>query len=332
MDSKEKVFKLVENLSNGNSIYRSIIGLIIGIVSALGILMYFNILKWNSEFKVADLVGILAAILTLWAIYISSQAAKSAQISAEIARDATFHTEQQTILLKEQYERSISPKLIPSLIRINRNYLSITDFKDSILGDDLSVSIKNVGKGNAYYIHSWIELEEIERFLDSNLKINYSNGLIGGIEYSITFMNGSVYENPRIFVKQIRRYGDDQSRVSNKTFYIEHLTLPHPSLNENESMDFSIPDYVQVLFGDIIFNGPHIKNLPKEIEDLSYKFTLYIKYQTDLQLGTNTHSVSKFNLILNNIKSTSGSQERMSMTAGFMPKGIEIIEKKALLS
>lgn len=325
MECKDKCFKLIDSILNGNSIYRSIIGLIIGIIGAIGILMYLNILKWNSEFKVADLVGIIAAILTLWAIYISSQAAKSAQISAEIARDATSHTEQQTLLLKEQFERSINPKLIPSLIKINRNFLSITEFGDSIFDDDTSVMIKNVGKGNAYYISSWIELNDVDRYLDLNLKTSYM-GMMGAFKYDLEFIKANKYEESKISIRQFRENSEGLKRTTNKSFYINHPTIPHPSLNESESIDFPIPKYVLALFGNIICNGPYIKGIPEDNGKRIYKFTLYIRYQTDTQLQTSSYSISKFDLVLNRINITNGSREQMSMTAGFIPKGVETIK------
>lgn len=328
---KQKLILHIQNLSR----HKIVLVLCCSIAPSvlLIFLIKFDFLKWNAEFKLADFVGIIVALLTLWAIYISSKAAKSAQVSAEIARDAAFHTEQQTILLKEQYERSISPKLIPSTIQINRDFLSITDFGDSSFGDNISVSVKNVGKGNAYYIHTWIELDEVNRFLDGNITSGFGDdGALGTFHYSLKFQYGNDYYYPMIFVRQLKKYDDVRRQITNKTFYIEYNTIPHPSLNENESMDFSIPEYVKVLFGDIIFNGPRLKNLPKKSEDLSYKFTLYIKYQTDLQLGTKTQSVSKFALILNNIKYETGSHEGMSMTAGFIPKGTETINEELPIS
>lgn len=196
---KQKLILYIQNLTRRKIVLVLCCSITPSILLIL--LIKFDFLKWNAEFKLADFVGIIAALLTLWAIYISSKAAKSAQVSAEIARDAAFHTEQQTILLKEQFTLSISPKLIPSLIKIDKDHFSITDFGDSKFLGDLVVTIKNVGKGNAYYIQSWIELENKDVFLDSGFISNYVSPL-PTFKYTLEFIKSNGRDYPRILVRE----------------------------------------------------------------------------------------------------------------------------------
>ncbi|STO08083.1 hypothetical protein [Exiguobacterium aurantiacum] len=277
----------------------------------MGIDVLLGLIDWNPSFGITDLVGIAAAGLTLHAVFISSRAAKSAEQSSQAAKEATKHAEEQTKLLKEQYEYSLTPKLLPDTLTIHQDPITVTGFGESPLYGDLNLKVKNVGKGNAYYIRTWIELDDVDKLIANKENISFSHSAFDTYAYKMDFLPEDRIATQRLRVDESLTEGKKQIRSSIRHFDIVHITTPWVALNENQYYDFPVYAYIQALLLHCLLQD-------KRLND--YKFSLYITYKTEAQLGTDVETKTKFDIYFSHGKSTFGYKESSAtLTIFFLP-------------
>ncbi|QUE85295.1 hypothetical protein [Exiguobacterium alkaliphilum] len=277
----------------------------------MGIDVLLGLIDWNPSFGITDLVGIVAAGLTLCAVFISSKAAKSAEQSSQAAKEATKHTEEQTKLLKEQYEYSLTPKLLPDTLTIHQDPITVTRFGESPLYGDVKLKVKNVGKGNAYYIRAWIELDDVDKLIAKKKSINYSHLGFDTYSYKMDFLPEDQSGTQRLQVDENLIDGVKQIRSSIRNFDIVHITTPWVALNENQYYDFPVFAYIQALLLHCFLDDKQSNN---------YRFSLYITYKTEAQLGTHDETKTKFDIYYSHGKATFGYKESSAtLTLFFLP-------------
>ncbi|AYP68456.1 hypothetical protein EalM137_00006 [Exiguobacterium phage vB_EalM-137] len=277
----------------------------------MGIDVLLGFIDWNPSLGITDLVGIAAAGLTLRAVFISSRAAKSAEQSSQAAKEATKHTEEQTKLLKEQYEYSLTPKLLPDTLTIQQDPITVTRFGESTLYGDVKLKIKNVGKGNAYYIRAWIELDGVDKMIANKENLSFSHSVFDTYTYKMDFIPEDENGTQRLRVGESRTEGSNPIFSKWRHFDIVHITTPWVALNEYEDYNFPIYAYIQALLLHCLLQG-------KQSND--YKFSLYITYKTEAQLGANDETRTKFDVYFSHGKTTFGYKESSAtLTLFFLP-------------
>lgn len=237
------------------------------------------------------MIDSIIAALTFGTVYVSYRAARSAERSAKIAEQVVEHTEKQTRALLAEHNRNVNPKLLPLGIEINsqiksiRNnllyhYLELKD--DDML--DLSYEIKNVGLGNAYYIESWMEVDNLSDVRkDLVPRDNYN--ISGILEPYILIL-----ENDKLIVRE------KQDKFTSRSVYtLKNGAVPYDSLQGQEIYKIYLTPFIRTLLIDKLISR---LGKPGSENKTDYIISLYIRFKTDAQLETNLYSESKYEVNL----------------------------------
>ena len=254
----------------------------------------------------------IVALLTLGTVFVSYKAAKSAETSAMNAEKAIKHSEDQTNLMISDYKRNTTPRLIPSSVHYSFGSISILsdmNRKSANIDNDLGtiqIKVKNLGKGSAYYIDSYIELDEMDSFLKSNyMKKSHPSSWF--FPYNLEFSQTSNEKTLFVHEKKENSKGTQKS----SKFKIDLPTIPHTYLVPDEEFSFHIPAYIQALLLDTM--------IEKNSNNSSFDFTLVFKYQTEHQLLTSSFTQTKFEVVMHNIFIEEDESPRHNFILDFFP-------------
>lgn len=318
------------------------------------ILMEAQFFKWNGDFGWSDLISSIAAILTLSAVFISANASKSAQKSAEISSAAALLADEQTRLMREELEYNQLPTVLPIQTNAKLNLQSITSYSKEDLdtyNGTIHFSLVNIGQGNAYNINSWFTLEDRD-FLFEHHPIKSSglyNQLFNSSGYLLRFekdyktkLIGLVDTLNIIFTDDdsIRRLSIDDSKKYN-TY-----------LRNNETFKVNFPSFAQVIIVDHALRqknyfhqyvekqvegslsetmSPVIRNFEEaDYINLINNLTLNVKYKTEKQLKTNSSLLIKYKMSVSETKIESIVSAYVTFKISFNYLSEEIIEDARL--
>ncbi|MCC9624754.1 hypothetical protein LPB41_23980 [Thalassospira sp. MA62] len=244
-----------------------------------------NTLKWKTELGLPDVVNILVAILTFGAVYISYRASKSAE------RSASF-SEEQTILLAKQFEYELSPALVPfgneytkeSNFILNHHFHPKLKEHYSKYGT-MTFSLKNVGKGAAYYLCTWIEVNNIDFCYENDVTYtNKDNENTPFSSYSITYNSDGA---KKISISEFTTMRQANYSLTNDPQY-------HEIIESGQTLEILVPTLVQTLIFDSISRDFGVDK-PKPT------FTFYCIYKNIKQIETDELSKITYNFSLSEI-------------------------------
>ncbi|WP_031421424.1 hypothetical protein [Exiguobacterium sp. NG55] len=249
---------------------------------------------WDPKLGLSDIISLIAAILTLIAISISSNAARSAQKSAEIAKESTLYMKKQVELMEIDMTNTHSPKLLPIPTRVNVE-LSVRESEDPPTVDwdftsYFSLNLSNVFQGNAYLVSAWLEISQ--QYIEDNYNHKSSSAKFfnqTNTTYKIiTFF--SEYSDDSNFY--ISFYSDQHKVIAEHDFPIRKQSYSQtPIVKQDEHVAIQIPSYLKPILIDMLYQFWEDETLLKG--ELSKIVDLKIKYKTSTQLETNTYTEKK---------------------------------------
>lgn len=282
-----------------------------------------NSLQWKNEFGLPDLTNLLVAVLTFGTVYISYKAAKSAERSAALS-------EYQTVLLSSQHEYEISPILVP----LGNEYVKESDsiLHHYFIGGDtgqsssndgtMTYSIRNMGKGAAYYLKVWIEISNLNHsFENRNIYENNENSPFN--PYTISY---STNENGEEILKVEDFHTDNTpSQSFNSILRTHHKNIE--VIEPGETIELFVPVNIQTIILDAIrrdFFTPSNQGLDNKSQTKKIIFTLHCTYKNVMQIETDETSEIVYEFLNKdtNIKMTFTPEysTTFNLKTGFVPK------------
>lgn len=279
----------------------------------------------------SDWISSVVAILTLGTVVFSAFSARSAAKSAAIAEKSTDYVLKQTKTMLKTFYYEITPLIVPRNSEIYSNNRLITrrlDSKDSLSNmdsSDIPILIRNVGKGNAFFIQPWVQLDNLNELL-GNDKINDEKVHPFLEPY---FLSISKKDNEDVSHLNVRQNNSDS--YYNLSYRITNTTTTLDSLQNQGSYKFYIPPYIQILMLD---EAATLGERHLDSKKNKYNFSLCIQFQTQDSLLIGQTFESKYRILIQpvSLKTSQNTPLRFNLIFEPIYMNREIKDKKTPLA
>lgn len=268
-------------------------------------------LQWKTAFGLPDVVNIVVALLTFGAVYISYKASKSAERSAALS-------EVQTNLLANQYEYELSPALVPFGNEFVQDSKSIIYHsfnsklpEHTLTHGTMTYSLKNVGKGAAYYLSVWIEIDNLGDIYEKDV--------------TYTDVDDSPFNHYEM-VYSLSEDGEETLDIRDSERESSSLLINYPQrieiIEPGETIELLIPNHVQTIILDS--SGRHFeRNEPMPA------YTFHCVYKSILQIQSEEYSKIEYDFFTSSFSKNFDpkfQKGKFKLKTEFSPKIIESIE------
>lgn len=263
-------------------------------------IILFTWLEWDSKFGISDIIGTIAAVLTLVAVFISNLATRSAKKSAEIAKESSEYTKKQTFLMEEDLKNTHLPKLIPVPLNfvLPKQKIHSSAFLDDISKKEIyEINITNVFQGNAYMVSSWLEidintLKTYDRFSSTEAYNSLHNE-----KYEFR-----IHMNPKVDKSIFNILLKDCEGVITEVLESSIFQVNYPKisiLTQNSTFPIFIPNHIEKIILDDLYRlneNPRQKN-----RAINQMIKLCIKYKSGPQLETDDYTLRIYKFSISNL-------------------------------
>lgn len=278
------------------------------LLGILFIALMFNlgVFSWEGKIGLSEIINIALALLTYFAVRLSSKATESAKISAEASKESIKSIETQTNLMKIDVTNTHEPLLIPisreyllPAISFNQTYLDLENL-------DFEIEIVNVSQGNAYMISSWLEIdiEDLIKIYDKKTSPG-SYGEFFEHSYELNFTSKEQKSN----YIETTIYPDDESYERKEDDVIkDHVAnffdRNEPIIKSGQTLKVDTPQYILRVLLDLIYRALY-QDINHYIENKIIK--LNIKFKTREQLENEDVTVRIYQLKVSRVVYVIGS-------------------------
>lgn len=269
-------------------------GIILSVVFFM-FLLFTETLKWKEEFGPSEIVNIILAGLTVYAVRLSGKATDSAKISAQASKISVDFIRDQTKIMEQDLENNHYPLLIPIPSKMKMPIISQNIKSLSVESTKFSWSVVNVSHGDAYMVSTWLETD-IE-ILRNNYKCKSSSkyyNLYHDHSYKLIYKEKD--KNLRIIETEILKDSGEKSSI--KTVITDNRGSSVTAIQKrSDSINVDVPFYIARILVDVIYRNSFLNN----VQNTNPEINLFIKYKTRDQLKTEDYAVEKYKMSITNI-------------------------------
>ncbi|MCA0980255.1 hypothetical protein [Exiguobacterium aestuarii] len=241
----------------------------------------------------------VTAFLTAVTVCLSTWAAFSAKASADAAQS-------QFNLSKEDSKMSKQPLLIP----IESDYQAASPrINETLEGNetigtkfgDLKIELTNVANSNAFNVVSYLDVRNLENYLDFVSKNDLSD--IWLESYSISKRGKKSPKNISYYEIMLRNHNKSSQVEYNYSYIARNRANPKMTIGSNGYMDVTVNSYAQLILRDYINRKIALIFDPETpLEDP--ELVIVTRFKTVEQLRLNEYTVSTYKVVLHQISSS----------------------------
>lgn len=258
-----------------------------------------DVLTWKGEFGLSEVLNVILASLTVYAVKLSSKATES-------AKEAALYSKSQTLIMEKEFHNSHSPKLLPipseaslSIVKMRTDFEHVNIYSQTT---DVNIQITNVYQGNAYMTSAWLEIEKedlVEFYSCKSSSTFYKEK--SGQTYQIKshFPNNSnkkelhistIEKNPRF-----NKYEEHTSTLLIRNEIRNQAAI----LRYNEHIVAQVPIYTLPIFLDILYRAWQDHSFLDKRNSKIIK--LKVKCQTGDQIDSDNYTLQTYSLVFSNL-------------------------------